>query len=84
MIQPVLQPQQPPKRQILTVSQLNNRVKGVLENQIASDSGMVINAHVSGIVHSVTVEKISDTQLKAVIKAEAGAYIKELISGDNR
>lgn len=36
MIQPVLQPQQPPKRQILTVSQLNNRVKGVLENQIAS------------------------------------------------
>lgn len=36
MIQPVLQPQQPPKRTILTVSQLNRQAKSTLENALGS------------------------------------------------
>lgn len=36
MIQPVLQPQQPPKREVLTVSQLNSRAKRMLESQLGS------------------------------------------------
>ncbi len=33
-------------------------------------------------VYSVKTEKIDDTHFKALIKAESGTYIKELISGD--
>lgn len=36
MIQPVLQPQQPPKRTILTVSQLNRQSKNLLESNLGS------------------------------------------------
>ena len=36
MIQPVLQPQQPPKRTILTVSQLNRQAKSALESGLGS------------------------------------------------
>ena len=40
-----------------------------LENQIAIDSGMTLNAHISGIVHSVTANKIiiKDNNNKKVI-----------------
>ncbi len=36
MIQPVLQPQQPPKRTILTVSQLNQQSKSILESELGA------------------------------------------------
>ncbi|TQV81525.1 exodeoxyribonuclease VII large subunit [Aliikangiella coralliicola] len=36
MIQPVLQPQQPPKRTLLTVSQLNQQAKRLLESSLGS------------------------------------------------
>ncbi len=34
------------------------------------------------LVNSVTLERVNDKKFRAVIKAAAGAYIKELISGD--
>ena len=44
-----------------------------LENQIAIDSGMTLNAHISGIVHSVTANKIiikDNTNKKVIYKLQ--------------
>ena len=69
MIKPVLQPQQPPKRTILSVSQLNRQAKACLESNLGSVwlSGEISNLTKAGSGHWYFSLKDDNAQIRAAM-----------------
>lgn len=69
MLKPILQPQQPPKRVILTISQLNRQAKSCLESQVGTVwlSGEISNLTKAASGHWYFSLKDDNAQIKAAM-----------------